>query len=89
MTDITSIHIERIAQAHQRLDGHDGRLDGHDSRIVRLETHSAVAAERAEHIQKSLDKLESGQSWLIRLVLGGLVMGAIAFLLAGGFHVSP
>lgn len=81
MTDLSHIHLERIAQAHQR-------LDQHDTRLTKLETHTAVAAERAEHIQKSLDKLESGQSWLIRLVLGGIVMGALAFLISGGLNVG-
>lgn len=82
MTELTTAHIDRINQAHQRLDHHDNRL-------TMLETHTAVAAERAEHIQKSLDKLESGQSWLIRLVLGGIIMGGVAFLIAGGFRVGP
>ena len=80
MTDL-SHHLDRIAQAHQR-------LDQHDIRLTKLETHTAVAAERAEHIQKSLDKLENGQSWLIRLVLGGIVMGALAFLISGGMNVG-
>lgn len=80
MTEISSLHLERLNQAHVR-------LDQHENRITKLETHTAVAAERAEHIQKSLDKLESGQSWLIRLVLGGIIMGAVGFLIAGGFNV--
>ena len=82
MTDFTSFHVERLDQAHKRLDEHDGRLKS-------VETHVAVAAERDRHIQHSLSKLESGQSWLIRLVIGGLVMGAIGFALSGGFNVGP
>lgn len=81
MTDLTH-HMARIDQAHQRLDKHDARLTS-------LETHTAVASERAENIKKSLDKLENGQVWLIRLVLGGLVMGALAFMLKGGLNVVP
>lgn len=81
MTDLPTFFTERLNQAHQRLDDHDGRLKS-------VETHVAVAAERDRHIQHSLGKLESGQTWLIRLVIGGIVMGAIAFLMAGGFHVG-
>lgn len=80
MSEFSSFHVERINQAHKRLDEHDGRLKS-------VETHVAVAAERDRHIQTSLGKLESGQTWLIRLVIGGIVMGAIAFLIAGGFSV--
>lgn len=82
MTDITQHALQRIDQAHQR-------LDKHDTRLTSLETHTAVATERAENIKKSLDKIESGQSWIIRLVLGGLIMGVIAFLLKGGLNVAP
>lgn len=81
VTDIANFHVERINQAHQRLDEHDNRLKS-------VETHVAVSAERDRHIQNSLGKLESGQTWLIRLVIGGIVMGAIAFLIAGGFNVG-
>lgn len=80
MSDISTYHAERINQAHKRLDEHDGRLKS-------VETHVAVAAERDRHIQDSLGKLESGQTWLIRLVLGGIIMGAVGFLIAGGFNV--
>lgn len=79
VTDI-SAHIQRIDQAHQRLDIHDNRL-------TKLETHTAVAAERAEHIQKSLDKIESGQSWLIRLIIGAIILAGIAFAMKGGLNV--
>lgn len=78
MTD-ASQHAASYAEAHRR-------LDMHETRLTKLETVSAVAAERSEHIQKSLDKIESSQSWLIRLVLGGIIMGVIAFLLKGGLN---
>lgn len=79
MTDLM-LHLQRIDQAHMRLDTHDNRL-------TKLETHTAVAAERAEHIQKSLDKIESGQSWLIRLIIGAIILAGIAFAMKGGLNV--
>lgn len=81
MTDITSFHADRLAQAHQRLDQHDGRLSS-------LESHVAVATERDRHIQQSLSDIKGGVTWITRLVLGGIVMGALAFLIAGGFSVG-
>lgn len=80
MTDLSN-HIDSIRQAHQRLDQHDNRL-------TKLETHTAVAAERSEHIQKSLDKIESGQSWIIRLVIGAIVIAIITFAIKGGLNVG-
>jgi len=79
VTDLTH-HIQRIDHAHQR-------LDKHESRLTSLETHTAVATERAENIKKSLDKIESGQSWIIRLVIGAIVAAGLAILMKGGAHV--
>ena len=78
MADTT--HHDQLLQVHRR-------LDVHDSRIVKLETQQAVAAERAENIQKSLDKIEDSIGWLIRLVIGGILAGIVAFLIRGGFDV--
>lgn len=80
MNDLPSHHLERISQAHLRLDAHDGRLTS-------LETHAAVSAERSQHIQSSLTDIKAGITWIARLVIGGIVMGAIGFLISGGFNV--
>ncbi|WP_051419670.1 hemolysin XhlA family protein [Paracoccus pantotrophus] len=64
------------------------RLDAHDSRIQTLETRQAVAAVEAENIQKSLAKIEGGIGWLLKLVIGGIIAGVVAFLIRGGFHVG-
>ncbi len=79
MADTT--HNDPLLQVHRRLDAHDGRL-----RV--LETQQAVADTRAENIKESLDKIQEGQRWLIRLVIGGIAAGVIAFLIRGGFHVG-
>ena len=71
---------DQLLQVHRR-------LDAHDSRIVKLETQQAVAAAQAEHIQKSLEEIEGGISWLIKLVIGGIIAGVVAFLIRGGFNV--
>ncbi|PZO64589.1 MAG: hypothetical protein DI498_10910 [Paracoccus denitrificans] len=80
-TIVTDTHQDQLLQVHRR-------LDVHDSRIVKLETQAAVAAERAENIRQSLQKIEANIGWLIKLVVGGIVTGVVAFLLSGGFHVG-
>ena len=79
MADTT--HTDQLLQVHRRLDSHDGR-------IRMLETQQAVSDERAASIKISLDEIRDGQRWLIRLVIGGIVAGVIAFLIRGGFHVG-
>ncbi len=79
MADTT--HTDQLLQVHRRLDAHDGR-------IRMLETQQAVSDERAASIKISLDEIRDGQRWLIRLVIGGIVAGVIAFLIRGGFNVG-
>lgn len=69
-----------LLQAHRR-------LDAHDSRIKALETQQAVAAERSEAIKEALGEIRGDQRWLIRLVIGGILAGVVAFLIRGGFNV--
>lgn len=82
MTDFTSFHVERLDQAHKRLDEHDGRLQS-------LETNVAVSNERYGHIQRSLADIRDGLKWYTRIALGGIVGGIITFLIKGGFNVGP
>ncbi len=93
---------DQLLQVHRRLDAQDSRINAgearlgasearlgaHDGRLSILETQQAVSDERAAHIRKSLDKIESGMTWLIRLVIGGILAGVIAFMIRGGFHVG-
>lgn len=84
MTDIS----QQLGQVHQRLDVHDGRIDAQDGRITKLETHTAVEAVRSEHIQKSLNKIDDNITWVLRLVVGALILAVIGFAMGGGFHVG-
>ena len=86
---------DQLLQVHRRLDAQDSRikssearLDGHDGRMRVLETQQAVSDERAAHIRKSLDEIRDGQKWLLRIVIGGIAAGVIAFMIRGGFHVG-
>ena len=79
MADTT--HTDQLLQVHRRLDSHDGR-------IRLLETQQAVSETNVTHIKASLDKIHAGQTWLIRLVIGGILAGVISFLIRGGFHVG-
>ena len=82
MTDISPHHAARIDQAHSR-------LDALETRTTKLEIHSAGETVRSQNIEKSLTKIEGSISWLNRLLISGIIMGAIAFILEGGLNVLP
>jgi hypothetical protein len=81
VTDISQF-VERLQSAHKRLDDHDGRIN-------RLEVHTAEEAVRAVNIEKSLTKIQDGITWVLRLVVGALIIAALGFALKGGFNVGP
>lgn len=82
MTEFGAHHADNIAHAHRR-------LDAHETRINRLEVTQAGEAVRAQNIERSLGEIQSGITWITRLVVGGIIAGAVAFALAGGFNVAP
>ena len=55
-----------------------------ERRIQALETTQAVEAVHRKNVSDWLVAIEETLSWLVRLVIGGLVMGIIAFILQGG-----
>ena len=80
MTDISPHHAARIDQAHSR-------LDALETRTTKLEIHSAGETVRSQNIEKSLTEIQSGITWINRLVIGGIILGAVGFMISGGFNV--
>ena len=55
-----------------------------ERRIQLIETHQAVESVHRENVAERLSAIEDTLSWLVRLVIGGLVMGLVGFVLQGG-----
>jgi hypothetical protein len=83
----------RFGQVHQRVDAHEQRLMSQETRVTRLEVDAAAQAAaqvvRDENIDRRLTEIHSGITWVTRLVIGGILTGIIAFVIAGGLNVVP
>ncbi|WP_368183679.1 hemolysin XhlA family protein [Aestuariibius sp. HNIBRBA575] len=55
------------------------------TRLHALETRSAVDDVHRANVEKRLTSIEDTLKWLVRLILGALIMGVIAYALRGGF----
>ncbi len=53
-------------------------------RLAALETQTAVGAVHRENVEARLGAIEDTLKWLVRLVIGALVLAAMAFALKGG-----
>lgn len=55
-----------------------------EKRVYRLESDKEIVKDRYDNIIKRLDKSDSNLVWLIRLVIGGMLMAIIGFVVKGG-----
>lgn len=58
-----------------------------DLRLIALETRAAVDDVHRENVAVRLGHIDDTLKWLVRLVIGGLLMSALAFLLRGGLQL--
>lgn len=60
-------------------------IENHGDRIRALETLEAAAAVSRENMGDNLKSIQSDIRWLIRLVIGALLLAIIGFAMQGGF----
>jgi len=60
------------------------RIERLEKRVVALETQGAIDDVHRDNVGKRLSSIEDTLKWLVRLVLGGLLMAGIAFVVQGG-----
>jgi hypothetical protein len=58
-----------------------------DLRLIALETRAAVDDVHRENVAVRLGHIDDTLKWLVRLVIGGLLMSALAFVLRGGLQL--
>lgn len=63
----------------------DELLQSLERRITALETRDAVGEVHHQTTMKRLDSIEDTLKWLVRLVIGGLIMAAVGYAINGGF----
>jgi hypothetical protein len=61
------------------------RLKDIESRVARIETMQAVADALGKTIESRLGKIEDTLTWLVRLIIGAMIMAILAFMISGGF----
>lgn len=58
-----------------------------ERRLVKLETRNAVDEVHRLNVAARLEAIEDVLRWLVRLIIGGLLMGALAYAMQGGFTI--
>jgi hypothetical protein len=56
-----------------------------ESRLRLLETRNAVDAVHRDNVANRLGAIEDTLKWLVRLIIGGMLMAAVSYAVQGGF----
>ena len=62
----------------------DRRLAAIDRRLNQVETQNAVDEVHRTNVETRLGSIESSLTWLVRLIIGAIVLALLAFILQGG-----
>lgn len=63
------------------------RISSLEGKVGNLETRMAVAESNIAEIRQDISGIKDNTTWILRLIIGGLVGAIIAFLISGGFNV--
>lgn len=80
------LYDERMATFIERLTRVEGQLDRVDTKYVRVDAHELLSAgidRRFTDIEKDLADLQGERTWLMRLVLGAVLMAILGVVLVG------
>lgn len=67
------------------MDEKDRRLNKLESDMTDVKTRIAVAESNIREIREDIGGIKDNTTWILRLVIGGLIGAAIAFIVSGGF----
>lgn len=59
-----------------------------ERRLSTMETRAAVDEVHRINVEARLSSIEDTLKWLVRLIIGALLMGVLAFVLSGGLALS-
>lgn len=59
-----------------------------ERRLSEIETRQAVAAVHRDNVADRLTAIEDTLRWLMRLIVGGFLMGGVAYVLKGGLLLT-
>jgi len=71
----------------RRLGSMENDLHDMRDRVAKLEVSNAVDAVNHESVDKRLSSIESTLQWLVRLIIGALILALVGFIVGGGVAI--
>jgi len=63
------------------------RLSRIEVDVVELKTKVAVAESNIKEIKQDIDGIKDNTTWILRLVVGGIIGAILAFIYSGGLNL--
>ena len=63
----------------------DARMGNIENRLTEIEKSDAVSEVHHKNVETRLSSIEGTLVWLVRLIIGGLVLAVLGFAFSGGF----
>ncbi|MDP4087122.1 MAG: hemolysin XhlA family protein [Bacillota bacterium] len=63
------------------------RLSKLETEVADLKTRLAIVETNIKEIYKTLDSIDNNTTWILRLVIGGLIAGVLGLIIKGGFQI--
>jgi len=67
------------------MDEKDRRLNKLENDMTDMKTRVAVAESNIKEIREDISGIKDNTTWILRLVIGGIIGAIITFLASGGF----
>jgi uncharacterized membrane protein len=64
------------------------RLSYVEMKVATLETRLAVAENNIQNINEKLNKIESNTTWLLRIIIGAIILAVLGFVLTQGANLQ-
>ncbi len=58
-----------------------GEFNRLDERVTTLDVRQTRTEVRTDHIESKMDKIESNTSWILRLIIGAIVMALLGLII--------
>jgi hypothetical protein len=80
------VNLEHQGQGHgRRLDDLEKWQRQSDLADARKEGEWKAMNDKIDAVGSKVDKISDSLTWVVRLLIGGIIMAALAFLIRGGF----
>jgi hypothetical protein len=85
--EVVTVSDVSLGEVTRRVVSLEGVVGKHSDRLDKVEAQTTVNTNNISNIDRRLEKIDGNVTWLLRLIIGTIVVAVIGFILKGGFSV--